>query len=302
MLGLAVPGYNMMLSIYYVATIVSNTPEETIAQTYEPYMHIYAILPALSGAFIGAAKAYYFSQRGQCWIGDPCHPAEECSSVNAYGDGHWLVIASISWMVFNTFGLYCCLLIIYSKVRGRVVAMRRYAFHNVNRGSSQIEQAANESALQALLYIIAYTLTYGWSFVDIMCRFINGDKPRPVLYILMSIFLPLQGFWNFLAYIRPRFVLLRKEQETTLSYFSTVHMIIFGRGEVLPPTPTPATAMARRGSTFTSRPKSVHIPSSYIDNHADTSSEDLGYGEKDDISPNDSDVSIQSFGEEIIDL
>jgi len=47
-----------------------------------------------------------------------------------------------------------------------------------------------------------------------------------VLYILTGVFLPLQGFWNFLVYIRPRFIGFRRERHG-LSAYSTLKAVIF---------------------------------------------------------------------------
>ena len=143
-------------------------------------MHVYAVLPALAGASIGAVKTYNFSQKLQGRVENPCLSAGECDEVDAYGDGEWLVITSIVWMTFNTFDLVCCLL----------------TLHNANTGPSILERAAEESAHQALLYIIAYLSSYGWSGVEFIYQFSNSDKSQPVLYILTAIFLPLQEFWN----------------------------------------------------------------------------------------------------------
>ena len=57
-LGLAVPGYTAMLSIYYLATVVYSKIGKMIAQ-FELFMHAYAILPALVGESIGSLNNYF---------------------------------------------------------------------------------------------------------------------------------------------------------------------------------------------------------------------------------------------------
>jgi len=227
-LGLAVPGYTMMLSMYYLATIAYNTSEETIAQKYEPFMHAYAVLPALCGASIGAAKTYFFSQTGQCWIEDPCLSSGKCVGTDIYGDGRWLLVAAMVWTLFNNFAVGYCMIAIYRKVRGRATTMRKYVFRNTHNRPNRIEMAVDESARQALLYISAYILTYMWPGIScVLTQISDKEQIRPVIYILTAIFYPLQGFWNCIAYIRPRFVKHRREQEN-LSFFSTLSIIIFG--------------------------------------------------------------------------
>ena len=67
-LGLAVPSYNTMLSLYYTATIVYSISEESIAQKYEPFMHLYAFLPSLAGASIGAIKNFTSVKKGSAGL------------------------------------------------------------------------------------------------------------------------------------------------------------------------------------------------------------------------------------------
>jgi len=230
-LGLAVPGYTAMLSMYYLATIVYNTSEETIAQRYEPFMHAYAVLPPLGGASYGAVKKYFFSQTGQCWIEDPCFSSGKCVGANVYGDGRWLLVVSMLWVVLNSFALGYCLITIYRKVRERAVMMRSYVFRNTHIRPNRIEMAADEAARQALLYISAYLLIYVWPIIKcVLTQISDKEQDMPVLYILTAIFYPLQGFWNCIAYIRPRFVVLRREQDN-LSFSSTLRILIFGLGE-----------------------------------------------------------------------
>jgi len=50
-----------------------------IAQKFEPFMHAYAVLPALVCASIGASKSYFFSQRKYCWIEDPARYSKKAT-------------------------------------------------------------------------------------------------------------------------------------------------------------------------------------------------------------------------------
>ena len=201
-LGLAVPGYMMMLSMYYLATVVYNTSEENIAKRNKPFMHAYATLPALDAAYIGAANEYFFSQTGQCWIEDPCLSSGKYAGTDIYGDGLWLLVTTMAWTTFNISAICYCMLTIYCKVRGRAVAMRRYTFQNTNIRLSTIEIAADESARQACVYIFAYLLTYMSPAISFMSDQLSDQgQIRPIIHILTAIFYPLQGFWNATAYI-----------------------------------------------------------------------------------------------------
>jgi len=227
-LGLAVPGYTAMLSMYYLVTVVYNKTEEMISQKFELFMHAYAVLPALICAIIGASKSYFFNQVGQCWIEDPCLSSKECDGWDAFGKGGWLVLASGIWVGINSLVCSLCMITIYCKINGRAKAMRRYLFAQASAPPSRMEIAAKESAKQGILYISAFLFTYSWSGISLLLQSIDRDRPSPTLYILTAVFLPLQGFWNFLTYIRPRFVKLQQEDES-LSFVATLKMIIFAK-------------------------------------------------------------------------
>jgi hypothetical protein len=57
-LGLIVPCYNAMLSIYYLAVIKYNVSDETLVK-YELPMHIMSIAPSLSVIIIACWKDYF---------------------------------------------------------------------------------------------------------------------------------------------------------------------------------------------------------------------------------------------------
>lgn len=231
-LGLAVPGYITMLSAYYLATIVYGVTEEVIASKFEPFMHAFAVLPALICASIGAVKKYFFSQSGPCWIEDACLSSKECDGWDGFGNGQWLVFASMIWVAFNVFAVNLCMLAIYRKIQERSAAMRRYVYQRANMvpRPSMMDVAARETAKQALLYSSAFLFTYLWSAISLLTKNSDTSRQQTTLYILMAIFLPLQGFWNFLAYIRPRFMKLRREQDN-LSFLSILKIIVFAPEE-----------------------------------------------------------------------
>jgi len=225
-LGLAVPGYTAMLSIYYLVTVVYRQSEEMIAQKFEPYMHAYAVLPPFIWAIIGASKSYFFSQVAQCWIEDPCLSSKECNGSEGFGKGEWLVLASTIWLSFNIIVTLVCMVAIYHKINERVRVMRRYVFVRADAPPSRMEVAAKESARQGLLYMIAFLFTYSWPGIELLFQSIDRSRSSRGLYILTAVFCPLQGFWNFITYIRPRFVKLQQENES-LSFLSTMKLIIF---------------------------------------------------------------------------
>jgi len=197
-----------------------------IAQKFEPFMHAYAVLPALVCASIGASKSYFFSQRKYCWIEDPFRYSKKSDGWDGFGKGGWLVLASMIWVGINSLVTLYCMVNIYYEINKRARAMRRYSVSQASAPPSRIQVAANDSAKQGLLYMSAFLLTYSWSGITLLSRIIAGKASSKTIYMLTAVFLPLQGFWNFLAYIRPRFVRLRRGHPS-LSFLSTLNTVIF---------------------------------------------------------------------------
>jgi len=223
-LGLAVPGYSTMLSVYYMATIVYSKTEEMLTQKFEPFMHAFAVLPSLICAAIGAKNMYFYSQTAQCWIEDPCLSSKECDGWDGFGKGGWLVIASSLWIYINSSITCLCILNIYRTINGRAKAMRTYEYA-ASGPPSRMDIAANESAKQGFLYMSAFLFTYSWSAMSILFRTTKQSSAQTTLYILTAVFLPLQGFWNVLTYSRPRFVAIRQKNEN-LAFLSILKIII----------------------------------------------------------------------------
>ncbi|KAG7337964.1 hypothetical protein IV203_032097 [Nitzschia inconspicua] len=71
---------------------------------------------------------------------------------------------------------------------------------------------SNEVAAQARLYIYALYLTWLFTTITRVYQMRSTQKPY-VFLMLMSIFFPLQGFWNCFIYVRPVWVQQRQEQE-----------------------------------------------------------------------------------------
>jgi hypothetical protein len=65
-----------------------------------------------------------------------------------------------------------------------------------------------ETVNQALLYIAGFLLTYIIPIVNIIVRMRTG-KAIVALYLIANFLSPLQGFFNFFIFIRPRLVMLR---------------------------------------------------------------------------------------------
>eukprot|EP00522_Entomoneis_paludosa_P011141 CAMPEP_0172442398 /NCGR_PEP_ID=MMETSP1065-20121228/2835_1 /TAXON_ID=265537 /ORGANISM="Amphiprora paludosa, Strain CCMP125" /LENGTH=716 /DNA_ID=CAMNT_0013192239 /DNA_START=151 /DNA_END=2301 /DNA_ORIENTATION=+ len=86
------------------------------------------------------------------------------------------------------------------------------------QAQSQNKQVVRAIAHQAFLYVAAFCGSLGWGLV---LRIIEGqdvfwpesDAQFYWLYVLSAICLPLQGFWNWLIYMRPRYLRQRRKEQ-----------------------------------------------------------------------------------------
>jgi hypothetical protein len=92
---------------------------------------------------------------------------------------------------------------IFHKVRGVEKKARRFSHENGN---------SKDVAMQALLFTISYAIPWIWAPIkagidtaDIIFTNPNADDAVIALSIVNVIIFPLQGFFNFLVYLRPRY-------------------------------------------------------------------------------------------------
>jgi len=212
MLGLSVPLYNSCLNIFYVLTINYSLSPEQFAK-FEPALHAVAIFVPICLAILNAAYGNTVPR------GTICYPR---------GKGPLIIVLSII--------VICYLICIISMVcicRRVITQQKKMEIyrHRTRRKSSasrtRAAQDAEATIKQALLYALAFFLTY--SFPTSGSIYLRGEAERQlpfVIVILTNIFYPLQGFWNYLFYVRPgvHHVMVRCPEK---SYFGAVREVMF---------------------------------------------------------------------------
>jgi len=225
-LGMAVLGYVAMLSIHCFLSIVHNVSEMVIAEKYEKIMHAIALFPMLCVAIAGAATKSFFGHYGHCWVAEnEC--VEDC---RGFGGGKWIIICTVVWSILMAFVIFSSMFFIVRTIRRRAIKMRRWVFRplqnstKVERQPSMMEEFANVAVKQTLLYVFAYVLTYIPTGIHLVFPRSSTSVAHIINYLAQAAFLPLQGFWNFFIYIRPRYLRLRRERND-LSFVSTFQEI-----------------------------------------------------------------------------
>lgn len=228
-LGLSIPAYNAMMAIYFLAMIRYNMDETCFIRKAEPYLHAIVLIPTLGVASVGLGQNLYFRDSSQCWINE-----DELD-----GKGRFMIIFSLTFGCTSALILHSCMMSIYCLLKKRAKINNTYLddSHNFSgddesRELSGIEIAAKEAAYQALLYWIGYVFSFGPITVVLIGEAITG-KPINNKYVqfVIAFTFPLQGFWNILAYTRPRISLLQKENPDFSFVSAMIHIISSAKGE-----------------------------------------------------------------------
>jgi len=230
-LGLAVPGYIAMLSINCYMSIVQNVSEQVIVEKYERTMHVIALFPMLTVAMTGAVTKSFYGHYAQCYVGEnEC--VEDCRD---FGGGEWIIICSVIWCISMAIIIFSSMLVICLKIRKRAIARRKWDFRpsrdetKVERQPSRIDLSVKKAVNQSLLYVFAYVLTYLPTTIHLLFPKSSTSVAYIITYLAQATFLPLQGFWNFFIYIRPRYLAIRERND--LSFLSTCQAVLSSKND-----------------------------------------------------------------------
>lgn len=211
-LGLAVPLYNSCLNIFFVLTIRYNVSSEQFSKGTELVLHAIAILIPITTATVFTARGLIIP--------------------NYTGICH--VSGSMALWIIQSILLLCFVICVASMVCicwtviTQAMKMEKYTSFATKKTASLRSHRVNDdkkkTIKQALLYTMAFILTYLFPILCIFYKTQNKEVPLPLI-ILYNIFYPLQGFWNFVFYVRPG-VQLVMQRSPENSYLRTILVVI----------------------------------------------------------------------------
>jgi len=203
--------YQATLLLYYFLTIVKKKRESQIKKC-KIFFHLVPCTVGLGTSIAGLVlELYNPTSRGSvCWIAE--YPAY-CSKSLSCDRGHnailyqwWFlyvfVCVTFLWLIIAMTTIFC-------KVHAVEKKSRLYS-HSPSGGNS------HDVAMQALFYCVSYSIPWIWAPIkaaidtaDIVFTRPNADDAVVALSIVNAVFFPLQGFFNFLIYLRPRYAQMR---------------------------------------------------------------------------------------------
>ena len=243
-LGLTSFCYNLMLMIYFCLIIRFKVREAVLVKRgIEPVMHAVSILYFGAVAVAGfPLQVYNPGPVGRCWIGVwPVDCLETPGAKCERGErslffAFWLVVVPLLIILFLV--LFCLITVIvsvwqrYARSRRRTDLSELFGEGSMSFGHIIIQRsriaeagpAARETRLhitQCILYGLTITNALLWGCMGTIFA-VAGQRLDAIgddfwVLSLVIIFLSLQPLFNFLIFIRPRYLRKRQEQQSSSS-------------------------------------------------------------------------------------
>jgi len=227
-LGLVVPGYNAALCIYYAMVIRwKKTDEET--KRVEPYLHALAIGPVFVAAIVALCNDLYGNMGVVCFLTNK--QFEDISDeIVAKKRKFVYAIALIMCVVFVTIisTIVYTMVAVYSTVKEQEQRMNLYRFERPGapKRKSKLASTTEDTKVQAYLYVLGFLITYTFPTIAFMIYQIFYQVVPFAIIFLQGMLTPLQGFWNFLIFIRPRFNMATKNYPE-MSFWKKLLITVF---------------------------------------------------------------------------
>jgi len=215
-----VPSYNLALSIYYLLVVRYNIPDARIEAWIEPCMHVFCILYPVGTAIAGLALQLYHFKGAICWIeASPwgCNRGTKgiatCTE-NPNSLTYELAFVGV-WYTIVGVGISSIMIFIYCTVRGSERRLKKFNFKTrkgtVSPCNTSLSKDRRNTGIQAMLYISSFVFTFVWAILYYIAAVVHGENPHTSIMLLFYFFTPLQGLWNLIIYIRPRFIVVSEE-------------------------------------------------------------------------------------------
>jgi hypothetical protein len=216
-LGSAVSYYTGALNLYLMLLVRNNVSEPRMAAAYEPWFHAVCILYPLITAIACIPLDLYNSVVQGCFIhaypfGCDQTDAYECVRGEHARDYFWFFSGGPHMLILITIVISQTQL--YRSVRARLRANERY---DITGGSQSEAQKLKLQAVatQSFSYVMAYVVTLFPPTVIGYIQYFDYDhfvpaRFFPLLCILFVVY-PGQGALNFLVFIRPQYLMLRRK-------------------------------------------------------------------------------------------
>mmetsp|Transcript_55292 Transcript_55292/g.83662 ORF Transcript_55292/g.83662 Transcript_55292/m.83662 type:complete len:464 (+) Transcript_55292:119-1510(+) len=203
--NLITPMYNGMLAIFYLLLLRYNWTDSRIKKI-EPWLHAIPMTLGWGTAFAGLFLDLYGPANWISWIAPfpsaaACQVRETCERGYNFNFYRWAFLYAEVW--FTMVYVVVIMLMIYMKVRDLETNSDKYRFRNGKAVSAEdrLKRRAKSRRVmnQSFYFVGAFFLTWIFGTITRLIQTISGLVYYEII-VLMTIFFPLQGFFNFVIY------------------------------------------------------------------------------------------------------
>ncbi|KAI2493968.1 hypothetical protein MHU86_20576 [Fragilaria crotonensis] len=222
--------YNFGLAVYYLLIIRYRKSQEFVARNVEPYIHVLALSMPMGVTFWALFTS---SLNPLPFLGGWCSIAKYPTLCNVdEGEcSRGLMDKTIAFVMYGLvllpsfFGIVIIMVMIICHVRGRIAAVVRY------RTRPRLDETARQTVVQSMLYIMASLLPNGILVLNHSFNYVfptHQNSVRFVFACFAKVIVPLQGLFNLIIYIRPRYIALRRQRGESSSFLFLMSEIVVG--------------------------------------------------------------------------
>lgn len=206
-----VAGFNCAISLTFLLRIRFNVRESRISQYLEKPTYLLMLFSSVTIAvmallFEGYNPSEFLHACTITAVPFACNSRDDLTCLR--GENAWIVhMVQVGLMLVLTITSITSVLAVFCFVRRQTMNGSHRSFSR-----STMEKRVRETALQALLYSFVYANMIVWIGIALSLAFAREEKDRDpfVVTLMLWIFLPIQGLFNFLVYTFPTVRRLRE--------------------------------------------------------------------------------------------
>jgi len=219
-LGIATPIFNAMLSIYYLLIIRYGWKEKDIKKV-EKVFYFIPIVFALVTAFSALGLELLNNANLWCWIAPyplSCKGSYRNNGINDCERGNnawifrWAFFYAPLWFIIIISMI--AMFLTYFSVRKTELQSVKWT-KSIKLQKAQALRHSKQVLKQAFFYLMAFYFSWLAATLTRLIQTINGKSYFPLI-LLFAITTPLQGGFNFIVYIRPKYLKYRKEHPDSI--------------------------------------------------------------------------------------
>ena len=233
--------YSCGLAVYYLMIVRYGKSQEFVSRFIEPYVHTLSLCIPMGvtlWALLSEVMNPLLFLGGWCFMAPYPHwcskDGTDTGTVACSRGSMAKVISNVMLIVVMVppiIGIVSAMIMIMCHVRGRLAAVVRY------RTRPRLNDTARQTVFQSLLYIGASLIPFILLTVHEVLTYVKNDQQitRFVVSLLVKLIVPLQGLFNLIIYVRPRYIALRQRRGDSLSFFKIMKYIVVGEAPLSQP-------------------------------------------------------------------